>query len=175
MKKYLFVLPIIILPYILLFFIICVETGFLIEDYFDNFVFIPMLILILIYVFTIIYSIILSITNYTKNKKSSDILKVNMIIKIIHIPAYIVVFILGLGFMMSFFFPVALIFMFLDAVTIFCSGSIGLSGILNGKKEEKFSKNETIIYGILQFVFCLDVLFSIITYRRSKQLKAYSA
>jgi len=98
----------------------------------------------------------------------------NMVIKLVHIPAYVAIFILGFAFLLTIFTFVFSIFLFiLDVMTIFLTGVIGLSGVIRGYFEKKLSMKSAVIHGILQFVFCVDVISAIIVYRKAKKSSQY--
>jgi hypothetical protein len=62
--------------------------------------------------------------------------------------------------------------MILAGTTIFLSWLAGLGGIISGLKENKLPKKTAIIYGIFQFVFCIDIVNSIVLYRNVKIVEA---
>ena len=94
----------------------------------------------------------------------------NMVIKLVHIPAYVLIFVLGLAFMVTIFtFAITIILVIFDMMTIFMTGLIGLSGVIRACCEKKISIKSAIIHGILQFVFCLDVFSAVIAYRKVKK------
>jgi len=94
-----------------------------------------------------------------------------MIIKIVHIPAYIILFFFGLLTTLTIFtFPFAIAFIIFDNLTIFMSGIIGLSGLIRSFIEKKVSIKKVILYGLFQFIFCIDVISSIIIYRKVKKV-----
>lgn len=53
-------------------------------------------------------------------------------------------------------------------LTIFMSGLIGLAGVIRTAIEKKLSTKEAIIHGVLQFIFCGDIISSIMIYRKLK-------
>gem|GEM_PF-244479 len=94
-----------------------------------------------------------------------EILRMNMFVKVLHIPAYLVIFIMGVGFALSFFLmPFVIVLLALNCLTIFMSGLIGAGGLFRGAKENMFTKQSAVILGILQFIFCADVISSAVIY-----------
>ena len=63
---------------------------------------------------------------------------------------------------------VTFILMILDGMTIILSGLIGISSIINGLRENKISLKQAVIHGVLQFIYCADVISSIVLYRTVK-------
>jgi len=97
------------------------------------------------------------------------ILKINMIIKLIQIPAYIIIFIISLMSLITIFtMGISLLLIIFDCMAIFLTGLIGLSGIIRGFIDKKLTLSDTIVYSIFQFIFCLDILFSILAYKKIK-------
>ena len=68
-----------------------------------------------------------------------------------------------------FTFAISVILMVLDAMAIVLSGLIGISAVIRSCDNKAISARETFFYGILQFVFCADVITSIIVFRKSKK------
>jgi len=103
-----------------------------------------------------------------KNKLNArEILRMNMFVKLLHVPAYLVIFVLGVGFALSFFLTLFVIVLVAsNCLTIFSSGLIGAGGLFRGVKENMFPKNTAIILGILQFIFCADVVSAALAYHR---------
>ena len=140
------------------------------EAVFDNSAITVLFALIAVYITALLCSAVVIITSLVKKREAQDLLRVNMIIKLIHVPAYIIIFIIGMiGLITIFTMGISLALMILDVMTIFLTGVIGLGGVIRAYKETKLSKKSAIIHGILQFVFCADVFSSVIVYRRVKR------
>lgn len=90
----------------------------------------------------------------------------NMLIKLVHIPAYVFWFAAG---MLLFLFMGALLAFVTDVMAISLSGLIGLSAILQCKKEGVLTGKQILLHGILQFVFCADVCSAIWLYGRARR------
>lgn len=61
--------------------------------------------------------------------------------------------------------PITIILILLDGMTIFLTGLVGLAGVIRSLKENRISKSAIVVHGILQFVFCADVISAVIIYR----------
>lgn len=91
----------------------------------------------------------------------------NMLVKLVHIPAYVFWFAAGILFFLFMGAPLAFM---MDAMAISLSGLVGLGAVLRCKKEGILTGKQTVIHGILQFVFCADVVSAIILYRKTKEV-----
>lgn len=96
----------------------------------------------------------------------------NMLIKLIHIPFYIGVFLLGVLFLLAivvpafiFLSPVLIFFLFLvDAFLMVTSSMYGVNALIRAGKKQVVSKKYVIINIILQFLFVADVISAIVLY-----------
>ncbi|HEX3017860.1 MAG TPA: hypothetical protein VHP31_08420 [Caproicibacter sp.] len=142
------------------------------ETIFHNDIFCGLLYLLIFYAAALVCSVATFIIGLVKKWNPQELLHINMVIKLIHIPAYILIFIIGLVCLLTIFtFAISIVLMILDSMTIFLSGLIGLGGIIRSYSENKLSKKAAVMHGILQFVFCADVISSIIVYRKVKIAK----
>lgn len=84
-----------------------------------------------------------------------------------HLPYIpIAIFVVGLASLLTIFTAgISIVLWLLDVFTIIISGTIGLSGIIRALREHRLTGKEALIHGLLQFVFCADVISSIIAYR----------
>lgn len=171
MKRYLPLLPVIIFPYLVVFTLLCMFNENFMKTFCSNDGSYLLLALLILYVIALVFSIVVFITGLIKKREAQDLLRVNMVIKLIHIPAYILIFCVGSICLLTIFtFGISIALMILDGMTILLSGLIGLAGVIRAFHEEKLSKKTAIIHGIFQFVFCADVINSIIVYRKVKLL-----
>ena len=157
-------------PFIILFALICIfiNTTF-IEIVFQNNGLYLILSIIIIYIIALFSSIIFCIINVFKKINSQELLHINMIIKLIQIPAYILIFIFGLLCLLTIFtIGISIVLMIFDGMAIFLTGVIGLAGIIRGLIENKITKKTAVIYAILQFIFCIDIIASIKIYKKIK-------
>ncbi len=94
----------------------------------------------------------------------------NMIVKLIHIPAYLAIFVLGVLFIISIFtYVISIFFILFDVAAILLTGLIGVSAVIRARAEGKITDAFTVINGILQFIFCADVVSSIIAFVKAKK------
>jgi hypothetical protein len=140
------------------------------EKVFNNNAFYLVFVLFILYFISFVCSVIACITSIANKRKALEVLRINMIIKLIHIPAYIMIFVVGLFCMITIFtFGITIALIILDGLTIVLSGLIGLGGVTKSLKENKISKIAAAIHGILQFVFCADIISSVIIYLKVKK------
>jgi hypothetical protein len=129
------------------------------------------LLLIIIYIIALVSSIIFCIKNIMKKIISQKLLYINMVIKLIQIPAYVLIFFIGLICLFTIFtMAISIVLMIFDGMAIFLTGLIGLAGIIRCLIENKITKKTAVIYAIFQFIFCADVITSIKIYKKIKKV-----
>lgn len=169
MKRFILLIPAAIFPYTLLFSFYCIFTGFCMDFLFNNNAFILLFYLFLVFIIALFCNLVFLALSIFKKWNSHKICLANMIIKIIQIPAYILIFILGLIFFITIFtFGFTIFFIIFDCLAIFLTGIIGLSAIGRSYMEGKTSKFFSIINGICQFILCIDIISAIVIFIKSK-------
>ncbi|MBQ6795453.1 MAG: hypothetical protein IJO83_04835 [Clostridia bacterium] len=109
---------------------------------------------------------ILNMVLALKNKESvKKQVFLAMLVKLIHIPAYIFFFMIGVGgaMLVQFLAVTILIFLF-DCVTIALSGTLELTAVLRAKNEGVLKTGEALVCSVFSFVFCIDVIVAIGVY-----------
>lgn len=91
-----------------------------------------------------------------------------MLTKLIQIPAYVLWFTVGIAL---FLFTGPLLAFMIDAMTIALSGLVGLSAVLQCKKAGILTGKQAVFHGVLQFVFCVDIISAIYVYIKSRKQK----
>lgn len=169
MRRYFQLLLVILFPYLVVLALVCIYKGYFMETVFHNNAYPFLIALIVLYVTALVCSVAVFINSLVKKWNAQELLCINMVIKLIHIPAYLLIFFIGLASLITIFtFAISIFLMFLDGMTILLSGLIGLGGVIRSLKENKLSKRAAVIHGILQFVFCADIISSIIIYKTVK-------
>lgn len=114
-----------------------------------------------IYLPNAVYAFLLPKLGY----QSRQILFWNMLLKLMHIPIYLVIFLFGtlmllmiVGIMMI---PFLVIF---DYLLLLASSIYGISGAAAAVKEGKLKKSSAVVFCLLQFFFTLDVISAICLY-----------
>jgi len=160
-----------IFPYFTLFALFCIFTNTFMETLFYNNGIFLMFLLIIAYIIAFICSIIFLIKNIKLKVDSKKILHINMIIKLIQIPAYLLIFLIGLLCLITIFtMGIIFILIIFNCMAIFLTGLIGLCGIIRGFFEKKLKLKYSVINAILQFIFCIDIISCIVTYRKIKNI-----
>lgn len=172
MRKYLQFVLIALFPYLIVFALICIFKGYFMDTVFHNNVYSLLLVLLILYFVALVCAVAVFIKGITKKKKSLEILHFNMIIKLIHIPAYLLIFVFGLLCTITIFtIGITIVLMILDGMTIVLSGLIGLGGVIGSLREDKISIKKAVMHGILQFVYCADIISAIVIYRTVKSIE----
>lgn len=165
MRENKLLLGVLVYPYIIVFLLVSMFTSS--EVYIDRHVNLLSLLMIMViwYVVVLVCTIVTLIINLSKEKDATEILRINMIIKLIHIPAYLILYIVGVICLLTIFtFGISIALVIIDIMIIVLSGLIGLGGIIRSVKENKIRKETGIIFAVLQFVFCVDVIIAIVAY-----------
>ena len=127
---------------------------------------------------TVIY--ILNIINACKINEENDFYTLafwNMTIKLIHIPFFVTMFIVGMIFIMAMVVPalllaspiICLILACMNYILIMVSSSYGIKAVLKMKKENILSNKEATIHIIMHLIFILDVISSIIIFNKARK------
>ena len=163
--KYLKMIPVIIYPYIyvLILAVFFLFVGVLPEDTTD----ISLLVLLIIAVIYNLYSFVIVIVNAVQTAKgkltAGQAARMNLIIKGIQIPAYIMHFILGfIGLAMSVWGIGFLLWaVLIDLLTILLTGISSIGCSIRMRKERLVSLPGAIFMGIGCFIYCADVVIAI--------------
>ena len=98
--------------------------------------------------------------------------KTVMIIKLLQIPAFVLIFVVSILFMLTIFtIPFALVLFLVDYIALISTGLLNISAIVTGARNGDVSFRKNIWVAILQFVFCADVVASVIFYINLKKTK----
>jgi len=154
--KYLKMIPVIIYPYIyvLILAIFLLFAGILPEDYTD----VALIGLLIVAVIYNLYSFIIVIVNAVQAAR------MNLIIKCVQIPAYIMHFILGfIGLAMSVWGIGFLLWaVLIDLLTILLTGISSIGCSVRMRKEGLVSLPGAIFMGVGCFIYCVDVVIAIV-------------
>lgn len=125
----------------------------------DGFIALSLIAIVFMLFVTFICSVVEIVMLITNKAASYELLRINMIIKMVHIAGFIMLFILAVLFAIT----VAGIFLsimicFVSWIMIILSGIIGCIGIRNLVKQGVISKCEGVEHYICQFIFFVDVI-----------------
>ncbi len=91
-----------------------------------------------------------------------------MIIKLFQVPAYLFIFVVGLACMVTIFsMGISFFLIAFDGISIFLSGLVGISAVKCNYTNGILSKKELLFYGVLQFIFCVDVICAIFLWKKA--------
>lgn len=165
-------LPILLMlhPYVFIFYILLPEN-------FINATFRIFFILYDIFTFLIYGMNIWNAFTYQEKDASYKLAYYDMVIKLVHIPFYIGVFLIGLVSMLAMVVPALL---FISPIIILCLAAIdfflmmtssmyGISAALKASKEGILSKQMFILHTILHCIFIADIISAIILFAKFKK------
>lgn len=172
MKKYAPLILVMVYPYIVVFALYCIFSGFLMESFFQNNVYLLLLYMFVFWLFALVCAISFLLFSHIRKWDAYEVSRINMIVKLAQIPAYLLIFLVGLMCLLTIFtFAISFILMALDGMTIILSGLIGLAAVVRNRSNDTLSQKTSLIHGILQFVFCADVVSSIIIFKNAKKIR----
>lgn len=117
-----------------------------------------------------ILTIVFFFMGLSKGWNPLSMAKTAMIVKLIQVPAYIMIFILGVLLAITVFtIPFSVGLFLVDCLTLFLTGLITSAAVINAVRQSNFSIKETIWVIILQMFFCADVIASIVFYSMLKK------
>lgn len=169
MKKMLPFILIILFPYFIVLLICSLFNEFLMKYICHNNFYLGLFYLFAFWLVAFISAMILCVKNFVNKTDAVEITRINMVIKIVQVPAYLCIFVVGFVCLLTIFmlgFSFALVVF--DCAAIILSGLIGVSAVSRSYAEGMLSQTEMVIHSILQFIFCLDVISSIIVFRKIK-------
>lgn len=115
-----------------------------------------------VYLPNMIYAFFLPKFQFTQK----EILFWGMLIKLVHIPIYIFIFMTGI--FLTVFLPLGItlvpFLVIFDYLLLLSSGMYVISGIRKTWKEGKITKKKEILMIICQFIFCFDVISAVYMY-----------
>lgn len=172
MKKYIPSILAAIFPYSVLFALYCMFSGFLMHSVFQSNGFLLLLAVLLFWVVSLGCAVATCVMSLARKWDSYELARANMILKLIPVPAYILIFLLGCVFLITIFtFAISIILMLLDGMAIVLSGLIGVAAVKRNHSDKILSTKEMVAHGILQFVFCADVVSAIVVFCKARRAK----
>ena len=103
-----------------------------------------------------------------KDWSAQRLARAGMLVKLAQIPAYVLWFMIGAA---MFLFMGFLLAFLIDAMTIALSGLVSLPAVLRCRKEGVLTRKQAVKYGILQFVFCIDIFSAVRLFHQSRKQK----
>lgn len=176
-KKIWMILPMVLLPYLTLFALAiilfsakCAFFEYIMVSIFHGNACNLIAALLLYYIIAALFSIVCFIAGIRKGWNALPLAKSAMLVKLIHAPAYVLIFILGVLLASTIFtIPFSVGLFLLDCLTLFLSGLLTTASIMNAIRQGVFKCKDIFWFFILQFVFCADVVASIVFYLKLKE------
>lgn len=107
-----------------------------------------------------------------KSRDFRELALFNMIIKLLHIPAYLILFFIGFAGLLSIkFVAITLIVFLYDCCVMLLSGLVGISAALRAKAEGRINTGWTVFFCISSFVFCIDVILAVVLFIEANNKK----
>ncbi len=179
MNKKLFVIsvPIVLVPYLALFTLATVFFStkipffnYIMEAVFDSNALYLIAALLLYCLLTGVLSIVFFFVSIYKKWDAISLAKTSMIMKLAQIPAYVLIFALGAVFVITIFtIPFSIGLFVIDCLSVFMTGLFVISSVIATIRNDAFTLKEVIWVILLQFVFCADVISSVIFYIKLKR------
>lgn len=171
------IVPSAILPYLMLLFVSLIFFStkvplfaMIMEVVFHNNGLSVILLFTLCILLAFIFSAIFFLLSVKHHWEPLFLAKTAMIVKLLQIPAYIAIFILGLLCMISIFtFAATVLFAVFDFLCLILTGLITSAAVINTIKAQQLSTKTCWFVLALQFVFCADVVATIYFYRQIKK------
>lgn len=176
-KRCWMIIPAVLLPYLGLFTLATIFFSsklpffaFIVEFAFHNNGLNLIAALLLCCALATVLSIICFAASIRKRWDALSLAKCAMIVKLIQVPAYILIFASGVFLLITIFtIPFSIGLFLLDCLCLFLSGLLVASASINAVRQGLCEPKEIIWVIILQFVFCADVISSIVFYRKLKR------
>lgn len=147
-------------------------SGFLMHSVFQSNGFLLLLAVLLFWVVSLGCAVATCVMSLARKWDSYELARANMILKLIPVPAYILIFLIGCAFLITIFtFAISVILMLLDGMAIVLSGLIGVAAVKRNHSDKILSTKEMVVHGILQFVFCADVVSAIVVFYKARRAK----
>ena len=107
-----------------------------------------------------------------KEYDALQLAKCAMVVKLLQVPAYIAIFVLGVLLVLAIFtIPFALGLFLIDCLTLLLTGLMTVAAAINAVRQGHCKTKETVWVIILQFIFCADVVAAAVFYRKLKNTK----
>lgn len=171
--------PLMLFPYVYMIvfinFILSEDIMDILPDSFGNFfIEYALLLFILIAIVSNLWALILAIVSSVKAAKGKISVKdaafANMLVKLVQIPAYIINFILGIFSMLLSLWGIGLLLWVIiaDIVSICYTGINAIGACVACSKNKVFPKGLAVLFGFLNFIYCVDVVVAIVMYVKAK-------
>ena len=170
-------LPVTILPYFALFCLAFLYGSttippfqIVMERLFQNNIFYLFGAIVLFFLLAAGLSIFHFIRSLRRAQDALALAKTAVIIKLIQIPAYILIFLLGILLLITPFTAIFSGLLFLiDCLTLCLTGLITVAAAINAGKQGLLPTEQSLLLLLLQPVFCADVIAALLLYRKLRR------
>lgn len=177
-KRIWFHVPTLFVPYIavlaciVIFYTDSTLFTYIMENIFDSNALYVLGIVVIFMLFAAVLSTLCFIIGICRKWDAGSLAKTAMIIKLLQIPAYILIFMFGIIMVIV---PMGFLFIWIvcvfDYIVLLLTGLISLSAILNAIRQKKIEAKKSIWLIILQFVFVADVVATILLFLKLREKK----
>ena len=144
--------------------------NYIMESVFDSNALHLIAALLLYCLLTCVLSVVCFFVSIYKKWDAISLSKTAMIMKLVQVPAYVLIFVLGVVFIITIFtIPFSVGLFIIDCLSVFMTGLFVISSVIATIRNNTFTLKEVIWVIILQFVFCADVISSVIFYNKLKK------
>ena len=176
-KLFLISIPIVLVPYLALFALATVFFStdlpffnYIMESVFDGNALYLIAALFLYCILTGMLSIVCFFVSIYKKWDAISLAKTAMIMKLVQVPAYVLILALGAVFVITIFtIPFSIGLFVIDCLSVFMTGLFVASSVIATIKSNTFTLKEVIWVILLQFIFCADVISSVVFYIKLKR------
>lgn len=175
MKKYLLAIPVMLFPYSLIAAMCCLYSPMIMERVFMNNGYLLILSVVFFGFVAAVFSLSTGLLVLLKKKPDGaggalGAARLNMVIKLVQIPAYLVIFLLGLVFSLTIFgIGFVIFFFFIDCVSIAMSGFIGVAAVVRSYAAGFVTLKRGVLLAALQFMFVADIVCCIVLFVSSQR------
>ncbi len=132
------------------------------------------------FIFSVTVTVLAFILSLVQKWECLTLARLVMIVKLIHIPAYVLIYFCSIIFGVTvFLFAVNLLLFIFDCIFIGMTGLLATSSVVLAVQQKKWASSDAVWPILLQFVFCIDVVASIVFYiklrKSAKQTEAQGA
>ena len=177
-KLFLIFVPIVLVPYIALFALSTIFFStdvslfnWIMESIFGSNALYMLVVLLLYNVLVLVLGFVCFFVSIFKNWDALLLAKFAMIIKLAQVPAYLCNFVLGVMLLITLFtIPFSIGLFLINCLSVFISGLFVISSVIATIRNNIFTFKEVFWVILLQFVFCADVISSVVFYIKLKRL-----
>lgn len=102
-----------------------------------------------------------------KSWDSLSLAKTAVIVKLIQVPAYLLIFVMGVLLLLTIFtIPFAIALFLFDCITLCLTGLLTIAAAVNAARQRYITAKCAIWVGVLQFVFVADVVSTMVFFSK---------